>query len=100
MKGDIPSERRGDHTRRPSDVGYPTVVNFEHIGMCYYTLDMFRCPKRGEYYLSGAVIEAYRAPNDLGTEFRIVRPTFRARQTTVYVMGEPVLLDDNGREDK
>lgn len=30
-----------------------------------------RCPRAGEYYLSGAVITAYRAYNDLNTEFYI-----------------------------
>ena len=30
-----------------------------------------RCPKAGEYYLSGAIIEAYKAPNDLRSKFYI-----------------------------
>lgn len=30
-----------------------------------------RCPKQGEWYLSGAIIEAYRAPNDLSTPYPI-----------------------------
>lgn len=30
-----------------------------------------RPPRAGEWYLSGAVVEAYRAPNDLSSEFRI-----------------------------
>ncbi|MFX8660936.1 hypothetical protein ABTM16_20025, partial [Acinetobacter baumannii] len=29
--------------------------------------DEFRPPKQGEFYLSGAEIEAYRAPRDLST---------------------------------
>lgn len=32
-----------------------------------------RPPKRGEWYLSGAIVEAYRAPNDLSTPFHIAR---------------------------
>lgn len=32
-----------------------------------------RCPKKGEWYLSGAIITAYRAPNDLSDEFHIAR---------------------------
>ncbi len=32
-----------------------------------------RCPKKGEYYLSGAIVEAYLAPNDLSTEFYIAK---------------------------
>lgn len=30
-----------------------------------------RCPKKGEWYLSGARIAAYRAPNDLSSEYHI-----------------------------
>lgn len=32
-----------------------------------------RAPKKGEWYISGAIPEAYRAPNDLSTEFRIAK---------------------------
>jgi hypothetical protein len=31
-----------------------------------------RAPKRGEWYLSGAIPAAYQAPNDLSTEYHIV----------------------------
>jgi hypothetical protein len=32
-----------------------------------------RCPRKGEWYLSGAVVEAYRAPSDLSMGFHIAR---------------------------
>lgn len=32
-----------------------------------------RCPKRGEWYLSGAIAEAYRARNDLSAPYHIAR---------------------------
>lgn len=32
-----------------------------------------RPPRKGEWYLSGAIVEAYRAPNDLTTPFHIAR---------------------------
>ena len=32
-----------------------------------------RPPKKGEWYLSGAIIEAWQAPNDLATPFHIAR---------------------------
>jgi len=32
-----------------------------------------RCPKQGEWYLSGAIVEAYRAPNDLPSPYAIAR---------------------------
>lgn len=33
----------------------------------------FRCPKAGEWFLSGTPAKCYRAPNDLNTEYHIVR---------------------------
>lgn len=71
----------------------PAVVQFEGIGPCYYVLDTMRFPRRGEYYLSGAIIEAWRAPNDLSMSFRVVRPTFHAVKTPDgWIVGSPVLL--------
>ena len=32
-----------------------------------------RAPKKGEWYLSGAVVEGYRAANDLTTEYHIAK---------------------------
>jgi hypothetical protein len=32
-----------------------------------------RPPRKGEWYLSGAIIEAYLAPNDLSTPYHIAR---------------------------
>ena len=32
-----------------------------------------RMPRKGEWFLSGAIIEAYRASNDLSGEFYIAR---------------------------
>jgi hypothetical protein len=42
-----------------------------------------RMPKKGEWYLSGAVVEAYRAPNDLNTEFHIAKLVNTKTETTV-----------------
>jgi hypothetical protein len=39
----------------------------------------FRPPRKGEHYVSGAIPCAYRAPNDLGSPFLIVRPLPRLR---------------------
>jgi hypothetical protein len=33
----------------------------------------FRCPKKGEWFLSGAYIEAYQAPADLRIPYHIAR---------------------------
>lgn len=45
-----------------------------------------RCPKRGEFYLSGAIVEAYRAPNDLSTEFVIAEVYEVGIKPTIEVM--------------
>jgi hypothetical protein len=34
----------------------------------------FRAPLKGEFYLSGAIPEAYQAPNDLSTPYAILTP--------------------------
>jgi hypothetical protein len=34
----------------------------------------FRCPKKGEYFLSGAIPGAYQAPNDLSNPYHIAKP--------------------------
>jgi protocatechuate 3,4-dioxygenase beta subunit len=31
----------------------------------------FRAPRKGEWYISGAIPEVYQAPNDLSTKFHI-----------------------------
>ena len=43
-----------------------------------------RPPKRGEWYLSGALIEAYKAVNDLSTDFAIAK-LVRAEPVTRWV---------------
>ena len=43
----------------------------------------FRAPWKGEWYLSGATPQAYRAPNDLSTAFHILRLVAVRRTTTV-----------------
>jgi hypothetical protein len=42
-----------------------------------------RTPRAGEWYLSGAIIEAYRAPNDLTTSYPIAY-IVRVEGTTIY----------------
>lgn len=44
-----------------------------------------RKPKAGEWYLSGAQIGAYRAPNDLSTAFHIAKLQLFERTTSVKV---------------
>jgi len=45
----------------------------ERAGSFAVKTNEFRAPKKGEYYLSGAVPFAYKAPNDLSTKYRIMK---------------------------
>lgn len=45
---------------------YPNLVRAEYVGE-------FREPKAGEWYLSGAKIEAYKTKNDLSTKYHIAK---------------------------
>lgn len=44
-----------------------------------------RPPRRGEWYLSGAIPCAYRAKNNLSASYTIVRPTLRGEDTLHYM---------------
>lgn len=46
-----------------------------------------RFPKAGEWYLSGAIVEAYRAPNDFGSPYMIAR-LVRVKVTTTTTIEE------------
>lgn len=48
----------------------------------------YRAPKKGEYYISGAIPEIYKAPADLSSEYHVVRLTHRARQQHIWVKEE------------
>lgn len=43
----------------------------------------FYPPRKGEWYLSGAIVEAYRAPNDLSTPYHIARIVETERVTII-----------------
>jgi len=44
-----------------------------------------RCPKAGEWFLSGAVPGAYRAPNNLSAEYHIAR-LIRVSRQVIYTI--------------
>jgi len=80
---------------------FPNVVPFEGLAQedgsafyggaeCFYEVLGFRRPRKGEFYLSGAVVAAYRAKSDLAQEFHVVRPTYYARRVTSYERGREV----------
>lgn len=66
------------------------VCEFENFGLCFYEKIDFRPPKKGEYYLSGAIIAAYMAPNDLLASYIIVRPTHKAIAFRDYKKGDAI----------
>ena len=49
-------------------------VTFEGLGRATPVRQGFRNPRKGEFYLSGAVVQAWKAPNDLGTPYHVVTP--------------------------
>lgn len=73
--------------KKPANV--PVVIPFEGLDepgakWSWQSLG-YRAPKKGEWYLSGAIVMAYRAPNDLATEYFVVRPLLKHRLRQVWV---------------
>ena len=59
-------------------LAYPVPTEAWHIGIPLKDVRVqatgeFRQPKKGEWYISGAIPEGYRAPNDLSSAFHIGR---------------------------
>lgn len=73
----------------------PEVIPFEQV-RGHQTVDCFwervgvRTPKKGEWYLSGAIPMAYKAPRDLSTSYIVVKPTHFARTVQVRERGDRV----------
>lgn len=57
--------------------------DYTQTGLYFECTGEFRCPRKGERYLSGAIPAAYRAPNDLGTPFHILRLAASPEKTIV-----------------
>lgn len=64
-----------------SPIQRPALVQVRIVG------DM--TPKKGEYYVSGAIPEIYKAPNDLGQIHRVVEPLFYMESVQVTQRGKP-----------
>lgn len=54
---------------------------YQHVS---YEPLAFRCPKKGEYFVSGAIPEIYIAPNDLSCEYLVVRVVLNPKTKLVY----------------
>nr|WP_293181011.1 hypothetical protein [Nannocystis sp.] len=58
-------------------------MNFEGLGLCFWSdFPVWKCPNRGEWFASGAVVSGYRARQHLTTEYWVVRPTHYAENVT------------------
>lgn len=70
------------------------VVDFEGLGECFYEHEGLRAARPGEFYLSGAIVRAYKAPQGTTSPYQIVKPTARALRLKAgpwrYGAGEPV----------
>lgn len=59
-----------------------------------------RCPKKGEWYLSGAQIEAYQAPNDLTMEFHIAERVLVTTTPCPHCSGKGMVAKEVGSGDR
>jgi hypothetical protein len=73
----------------PPAVGWPMALHFAtrkgKLALCMYHRVAFRAPKAGEFFISGAIPQAYRAAQNLPKTSRywIVHPTHYARRLGV-----------------
>lgn len=73
----------------------PEILTFEDIApgrsvACYYERLGHRAPRKGEFYVSGAIPAAYKARADLSSEYLVVKPTHYAVAKTVHERGPRV----------
>lgn len=71
----------------------PQVMPFERVDGfktrdCYWEKIGFAIPRKGDWYVSGAIPMAYKAPNDLNSSFLCVRPTHYAKLVTAHQRGD------------
>ena len=69
--------------------GETNPINFDG-SYYFYRVIRFGYPQKGQYYLSGAIVQAWKAPNDLTVEYWIVEPTFMAKKVQSWIKGERV----------
>ena len=70
-----------DHVRVTGSLSY--------MAKCYnYRVIGFKPPRKGDWYLSGASVSAWQAPNDLDTPYLIIKLTDELVPRTVWVPKE------------
>ncbi len=72
---------------KDNEYSWPCPIRVGFRGLIATWTGEKRPPKKGEWYLSGALIAAYRAPNDLTTSFHIAQ--LMVIQTELTVTTEP-----------
>lgn len=66
--------------------GMEKIVEFEGLkGKWSYEKIAYRAPRQGEFYLSGAIVKAWKAPHDLLDAHHIVTPLVQHRQKSSWV---------------
>jgi hypothetical protein len=69
---------------------YPLVdQRFKYPGYMAQWTGEYRPPRKGEWFLSGALINAFQAPNDLSIPYHIAR-IVRVRKIVTYEIIEEV----------
>jgi hypothetical protein len=75
----------------------PNPMPFEGIGMAFWSgTPEFRCPNRGEWFASGAIVEGYRARQHLTTEYWVVKPTHYARPVQAWRQAGEIQFTQGG----
>jgi hypothetical protein len=73
----------------PKGVTEGEPIGFENLGFCFWEKVGFRAPRKGEYYLSGAIVAGWRAFSDMDFPYHVVKPTHRAVRTVMRQAFKP-----------
>jgi len=92
-----PSPRDIIHREKGKKWKLPKVICAGHGVMFqkhyFYEVVEYRRPKKGEWYLSGAIPKGYQAPNDLSQEYLVINLKEEAVQKTVWIRKEEASHD-------
>ncbi len=69
-----PPQRLTDSTFHAADFYALKSLGLDVRSTRFQATGEYRNPQKGEWYLSGAIIQAYQAPNDFSTPYWIAKP--------------------------
>lgn len=92
----MPAMAPGRPKGQPNRPALKAVLNFEGIGPCFWRGLVWKLPERGDWFVSGAIPEAYRARQHLTTHYWCVEPTEYAKPAMTYVRAEAVQVTAGG----